>query len=1183
MVKVSPSSSKGTGYRGRAAHEVQHSSQWTSSDWTIPDLQDTSISWDEWLCDNDPIEMLAEQTFADTRDDTFIPEQLARDLVGCFNTHRENRQKLAKAVQARGYYVRGKGKGKGGDRGAGRGGKKGNGKGGKSSGKNRARGGLSLQELKAKTACAECGAVGHWKDECPNRKSNLTHHTEYRHDEPDEAEWQDYEGRDEREWEWDDADWDFWHFWKEEAQSYVPEASRSSHAASRPLKPQTDEEAANDPETLAEIRELKRKAMPSSSIGLKTSSPKTAAPKQVKQVRNIYVEQNAKTQIETEHDSKDSLFSDEFLDTSGALTRVKAILTNRPAGTTFSGSEAYAAIRTHAASSPSTTSGALGDGKSVWDLLKEPQPGPNLDELRRKRDVLTLRRLDFDTTSTRSAMSLTRRPPTVDPDKIYLTIDTACENTVIGSVYLEKVLQRLGAYGIMPLADKECEQYCFGPGAPKTSTMRLSVPLGIDGRPMIVRTSVIQEDAAASNRVPFLAGQDWLVMMKAVIDLGNNRLSLPAASCEVPLYIDVSGHMVICIEDYPCTGWPPGLSTTLDQYPGAIFNVSNDTNFLRPEQQQKGVMQSDKMDLNMSQIVMDHNYVYEPNDDVLNPGVHSRGPCTLPNDYWEYMTTCGAVVRHHRRPRRHLFDPEELDSGPGTQNLQPTRLTIVAGSKPREYIWDTWPTPPDALCPPSLECWVGKTYFFLQGFDPHKIKIPVPTAGTAVKFDDGAELHVAPNSLKPRHNKKILQFDFNSRPPIFEHESTIHKDSFRIPEGQFGSRLQAPSIRSLPHASSSIDKAIQQEGQAQPGGMLGAVGTPCHEDGHAVEHAHEASHHQYHGPRVQAQGTSIDGLHGGHDRSGTVPPAPIDFATFDDGSSGPDGQGDQGTLPGESQAMPTRRGGSTSDRECTRTFQGVHSVRTGDEGPAGQLHDPDHPRGSHRLWHHTRGEGSTRRKSASTSTRSAAGHNGALHQLGRVLLALIATAFCYTDPAAQQVRGPSFETLFEDDIFGPGRIPPAERLGLGVCGDGDGRLDPLPDPAPLRPGTKKRLKHSARRALQNSRTARELVAQKVSRSTWPRRKFGYDLIEIFGGTSMISIRAVQGWNLRVLQPIDIRYGINLRRRIMRRWLLQKLRQWNPRLAIVEMPCTPWSILQRNVNYRDYPFESTSSRRKTGPL
>ncbi|CAK9048607.1 Retrovirus-related Pol polyprotein from transposon RE1 (Retro element 1) (AtRE1) [Includes: Protease RE1 [Durusdinium trenchii] len=82
---------------------------------------------------------------------------------------------------------------------------------------------------------------------------------------------------------------------------------------------------------------------------------------------------------------------------------------------------------------------------------------------------------------------------------------------------------------------------------------------------------------------------------------------------------------------------------------------------------------------------------------------------------------------------------------------------------------------------------------------------------------------------------------------------------------------------------------------------------------------------------------------------------------------------------------------------------------------------------------------------------------------------------------------------------------------------------------------------------------------------------------------MISIRAVQGWNLRVLQPIDIRYGINLRRRIMRRWLLQKLRQWNPRLAIVEMPCTPWSILQRNVNYRDYPFELDQLQEEDRPF
>ena len=71
---------------------------------------------------------------------------------------------------------------------------------------------------------------------------------------------------------------------------------------------------------------------------------------------------------------------------------------------------------------------------------------------------------------------------------------------------------------------------------------------------------------------------------------------------------------------------------------------------------------------------------------------------------------------------------------------------------------------------------------------------------------------------------------------------------------------------------------------------------------------------------------------------------------------------------------------------------------------------------------------------------------------------------------------------------------------------------------------------------------------------------------------MISIRAVKGWGLRVLQPIDIRYGVDLRHRGARRWLMQKLDKWNPRLAVVEFPCTFWSILQSNVNYKDRPEE-----------
>lgn len=73
---------------------------------------------------------------------------------------------------------------------------------------------------------------------------------------------------------------------------------------------------------------------------------------------------------------------------------------------------------------------------SVWALLRDHSAGPNPDSLRRANMV---RMVD------RSVLSL-RRPPTVEPGKHYLTIDTACENTVCGTSFLEgpdSLLERL--------------------------------------------------------------------------------------------------------------------------------------------------------------------------------------------------------------------------------------------------------------------------------------------------------------------------------------------------------------------------------------------------------------------------------------------------------------------------------------------------------------------------------------------------------------------------------------------------------------------------------------------------------------------------------------------------------------------------------------------------------------------
>lgn len=77
---------------------------------------------------------------------------------------------------------------------------------------------------------------------------------------------------------------------------------------------------------------------------------------------------------------------------------------------------------------------------------------------------------------------------------------------------------------------------------------------------------------------------------------------------------------------------------------------------------------------------------------------------------------------------------------------------------------------------------------------------------------------------------------------------------------------------------------------------------------------------------------------------------------------------------------------------------------------------------------------------------------------------------------------------------------------------------------------------------------------------------------------MVNIRGATLWRLRVMQPVDIRFGTDLRKRSTRQWLMRTLETANPRLAIVEYPCAPWSILQANSEdelaerqERDRPF------------
>ena len=135
----------------------------------------------------------------------------------------------------------------------------------------------------------------------------------------------------------------------------------------------------------------------------------------------------------------------------------------------------------------------------------------------------------------------------------------------------------------------------------------------------------------------------------------------------------------------------------------------------------------------------------------------------------------------------------------------------------------------------------------------------------------------------------------------------------------------------------------------------------------------------------------------------------------------------------------------------------------------------------------------------------------------------------------------------------------------------------------LKPGQQKRMQHMAREALASSKLQKKLIQHRLQQGRWPRKHFKFDIVEIFGGTSMVSARGATLWRMKVMQPIDIRFGIDLRKRSMRRWLMRMLNTANPRLALVEYPCTVWSILQKNVNYKDRPEELQALQERNRPL
>ena len=123
-------------------------------------------------------------------------------------------------------------------------------------------------------------------------------------------------------------------------------------------------------------------------------------------------------------------------------------------------------------------------------------------------------------------------------------------------------------------------------------------------------------------------------------------------------------------------------------------------------------------------------------------------------------------------------------------------------------------------------------------------------------------------------------------------------------------------------------------------------------------------------------------------------------------------------------------------------------------------------------------------------------------------------------------------------------------------------------------GQAKRYWGMAKTAYQNVNTERAVYRKKLQNSKFPRRsRRGYDLFEVFGGERGITIHATDranGWNMRALQPVDKLFGQDLKKESERRDVLKTIDKWQPRLVIIQLPCTLWTLLNRNINYKDHP-------------
>jgi hypothetical protein len=93
-----------------------------------------------------------------------------------------------------------------------------------------------------------------------------------------------------------------------------------------------------------------------------------------------------------------------------------------------------------------------------------------------------------------------------------------------------------------------------------------------------------------------------------------------------------------------------------------------------------------------------------------------------------------------------------------------------------------------------------------------------------------------------------------------------------------------------------------------------------------------------------------------------------------------------------------------------------------------------------------------------------------------------------------------------------------------------------------------------------------------------------DIMEMFAGNAEITHLAHR-YDLKALQPFDLKYGIDLLKKGNRDLWKQSQTKYKPLVVVVETDCNPWNIFNENLNYagRDRMDELNELRNQHRPL